>query len=453
MAKILLVDDEARMRETLAIILDGQGYEVEQASDGSSALEALERDIYDLLITDLRMDPISGIDLLRTIQGRGLSLSVIMITAFGTIESAVEAMKLGACDYLTKPFQRDEILIKVRSALEKQRLARRVEMLEKEFHGQYRVENIIGQSQQMSEILQTIQVVAPSDSTILITGETGTGKELVAKAIHNLSRRKSGPFVAVNCAALPEHLLESELFGHAKGSFTGASSTRKGLMEEADGGTFFLDEISSMPIGLQAKLLRALQERAVRRVGENRTIGLNVRIVAATNDDLMEKIRDHSFRQDLYYRLSVVPIKLPPLRVRIDDILPLAEHFLTQFAKRDRKKINSFDPMAVMALRDYSFPGNVRELENIIERAVTLCSSDMITTKELPAELSGISPAIAPIAENESGTVKALEYQEKLMVEVAVKRNVGNLDRAAAELGIGRTTLWRKMKRYGIDKN
>src|SRR5207249_3260522 len=210
---------------------------------------------------------------------------------------------------------------------------------------------IIGQSQQMRDVLQTIQLVAPSDSTVLITGETGTGKELVAKAIHNLSRRKSGSFVAVNCAALPEHLLESELFGHAKGSFTGASSLRKGLMEEADGGTFFLDEVSSMPLGLQAKMLRALQEKAIRRVGENRTIGLNVRIVAATNDDLLEKVREHSFRQDLYYRLSVVPIQLPALRIRTEDIIPLAEHFLAQFAKRDRKKINGFDSAAILALR------------------------------------------------------------------------------------------------------
>jgi DNA-binding NtrC family response regulator len=224
-------------------------------------------------------------------------------------------------------------------------------------------------------------------------------------------------------------------------------------MEEADGGTFFLDEVSSMPLGLQAKLLRALQEKAVRRVGENRTIGLNVRIVAATNDDLMEKIKDHSFRQDLYYRLSVVSIKLPPLRVRTDDIIPLAEHFLAQFAKRDRKKINGFDPAACLALRDYSYPGNVRELENIIERAVTLCSSDLITTKELPAELSG-APIVAKVSlAAESNSIKALEQQERMLVEIAVKRNVGNLDRAAAELGIGRTTLWRKMKRYGIDKN
>jgi two-component system response regulator HydG len=451
MAKILLVDDEARMRETLAIILDGQGYEVEQTGDGHLALELLERDIFDLLITDLRMDPISGIDLLRAVQERGLNMSVIMITAFGTIESAVEAMKLGACDYLTKPFQRDEILIKVRSALEKQRLARRVELLEKEFQNQYCVENIIGQSKQMREVLQTIQLVAHSDSTVLVTGETGTGKELVAKAIHNLSRRKSGPFIAVNCAALPEHLLESEFFGHAKGSFTGASATRKGLMEEADDGTFFMDEVGSMPLGLQAKLLRALQEKAIRRVGENRTIRLNVRLVAATNDDLVEKVKDHSFRQDLFYRLSVVPIKLPPLRARPDDIMPLADHFLAEFAARDHKNIKDFDIAAARALQSYSFPGNVRELENIIERAVTLCGSKSISLKELPAELGG-APA-APIFAAESDGVKELEMQERRLVENAVKRNAGNLDRAANELGIGRTTLWRKMKRYGIEKN
>lgn len=451
MAKILIVDDEARVREALGIVLKGQGHEVEEAENGGVALEALEKDYIDLLITDLRMEPVSGIDLLRAIQERGFNVSVIMLTAFGTIESAVEAMKLGACDYLTKPFQRDEILIKVRNALEKQRLASRVEKLEKELIGQYTLENIIGYSPQMREVLQTIQVVAPSDSTVLITGETGTGKELVAKAIHNLSRRKSGSFVAVNCAALPENLLESELFGHAKGSFTGASATRKGLMEEADGGTFFLDEISSMPLGLQAKLLRALQEKAVRRVGENRTIGLNVRIVAATNEDLREKAKDHSFRQDLYYRLSVVPIELPPLRVRIDDIMPLAEHFLIQFAKRDRKKIRGFDSPAALALRGYGYPGNVRELENIIERAVTLCSSDIITTKELPIELSGV-PTAKPVIVS-SDNVKALEQQERVLVEIAVRQHAGNLDRAAEELGIGRTTLWRKMKRYGIEKN
>lgn len=463
MAKILIVDDEARMRETLAIILDGQGYEVEQAGDGHLALDLLERDIFDLLITDLRMDPISGIDLLRAIQERGLKMSVIMITAFGTIESAVEAMKLGANDYLTKPFQRDEILIKVRSVLEKQRLARRVELLEKEFHGQYSVEKIIGQSPQMREVLQTIQIIAPSNSTVLVTGETGTGKEMVAKAIHNLSLRR-GPFVAVNCAALPEHLLESELFGHVKGSFTGASAARKGLMEEADEGTFFLDEVGTLPLGLQAKLLRALQEKEIRRVGENKTLRINVRIIAATNDDLMEKVKDHSFRQDLYYRLSVVPLRLPPLRERTDDIMPLAAYFLNQFATRDHKSIRGFDERAVSALHSYDFPGNVRELENIIERAVTLCRSDIITVRELPAEMCATQAKAAPAAAENSretleivkepgGNVKELEQQERKLVENAVKRNAGNLDRAAIELGIGRTTLWRKMKRYGIEKN
>jgi two-component system, NtrC family, response regulator HydG len=398
---------------------------------------------------------------LRAIQQRGLNMHVIMITAFGTIESAVEAMKLGACDYLTKPFQRDEILIKVHSALEKQKLVRRVELLEKEFHSHYNVENIIGQSRQMREVLRSIELVASSDSTVLVTGETGTGKELVAKAIHNLSRRKSGPFVAVNCAALPEPLLESELFGHAKGSFTGAAGARKGLMEEADGGTFFFDEVSSMPVGLQAKLLRALQEKAIRRVGENRTIRLNVRIVAATNDDLMEMVKDHSFRQDLYYRLSVVPIKLPPLRERLEDILPIAEHFLAQYANRDHKTIRGFDKAAIEALHNYSYPGNVRELENIIERAVTLSRSEFITPKELPVELDS-NAIISPSAtggdksdkEDKSASMKEreLEQQERRLVEIAVKRNAGNLDRAALELGIGRTTLWRKMKRYGIER-
>lgn len=445
MARILIVDDENRMRETLAIILDGQGYEVEQVADGVTALEVLEREIYDLLITDLRMDPISGIDLLREVQRRDIQIAVIMITAFGTIESAVEAMKLGACDYLTKPFQRDEILLKVRSALEKQRLARRIELYEKEFGDHYAVENIIGCSEQMREVIQTIQIVANSDTTVLITGETGTGKELVAKAIHNLSRRKKEPFVAINCAALPEQLLESELFGHARGAFTGASSTRKGLMEEADGGTFFLDEVSSMPLGLQAKLLRALQEKAIRRVGENKTINLDVRIVSATNEDLLEKVKEHTFRQDLYYRLSVVPIQLPPLRVRSGDILKLAEHFLREFSRREHKQIKGFDTSAVVALNNYSYPGNVRELENIIERAVTLCRGNIITARELPAELKVET-------RSEPSNLKALEQQEKVLVEIAVKRNIGNLDKAAEELGIGRTTLWRKMKRYGIDK-
>ncbi|MCS6884751.1 MAG: sigma-54 dependent transcriptional regulator [Acidobacteriota bacterium] len=441
MARILIVDDESRMREILAIILDGQGYEVEQATDAISALELLEQQPFDLMITDLRMAPLSGIDLLNEIQRRQIKIAVIMITAFGTIESAVEAMKLGACDYLTKPFQRNEILLKVRSAIEKQRLTRRLELYEREFNNLYTVENIIGQSSQMQEVIRTIMLVANSDSSVLITGETGTGKELVARAIHNLSARKKEPFVAINCAALPEQLLESELFGHVKGAFTGATSSRKGLMEEADGGTFFLDEIGSMPLGLQAKLLRALQEKAIRRLGENKTFVLNVRIVSASNEDLLEKIKQHTFRQDLYYRLSVVPIKLPPLRERSGDIPILAEHFLKKFAKRENKQIKGFDKGAMSALEKYSYPGNVRELENIIERAVTLCQSNIITTKELPVELSG-----------ETLSAKTLELQEKMLVEQAIKRNIGNLDRAAAELGIGRTTLWRKMKRYNIQK-
>ena len=334
MAKSLIVDDQRNMRTTLAMMLRGAGYEVDEAENGEQGAERGSTGAYDVVLTDLRLGQKDGIDVLRATKEAHPLTEVIMMTAYGTIESAVEAMSLGAFDYIQKPFSEQELLVKVVKALDNRRLAGEVTFLANEFKDRYRFENIIGRSRGVREVLGRIVRIAPTDAIVLITGESGTGKELVAKAIHANSKRAERPFVPVNCAAITETLLESELFGHAKGSFTGAVSARKGLFEEADGGTFFFDEIAETPITFQAKLLRAIQENEVRRVGENKPIQVNVRIIAATNQDLLTAVAERRFRQDLYYRLNVARFQLPPLRERRDDIPELISHFLEKYSKK-----------------------------------------------------------------------------------------------------------------------
>jgi two-component system response regulator HydG len=446
MAKILIVDDQRNMRTTLAMMLRGVGYEVDEAPDGEHGADRGATGAFDLVLTDLRMGQKDGIDVLRAIKDRQPLTEVIVMTAYGTIESAVDAMRLGAFDYIQKPFTEQELLVKVTKALENRRLAGEVAFLASEFRDRYKFENIVGKSSSVREVLGRIVRVAPTDATVLITGESGTGKELVAKAIHANSKRSDRPFVSINCAAITETLLESELFGHAKGSFTGAVNARKGLFEEAAGGTFFFDEISETPPTVQAKLLRAIQEHEIRRVGENKAIHVDVRIIAATNQDLMTAIGEKRFRQDLYYRLNVARFVLPPLRERREDIPELAEFFLEKYTKKMGVRARLHEN-AMEALVRYDFPGNIRELEHMIEQATALANGGIITADDLIAPQSTSKPSGSSGKRSLADVVDAAERQA---IESALREADGSREQAAEQLGISPTTLWRKMTRLGI---
>ena len=445
MPKILVVDDQRNMRTTLAMMLRGAGYEVDEASDGSQGADMGGRGAYDVVLTDLRMGGFDGIGVLRAVKESHAMTEVIVMTAYGTIESAVEAMRLGAFDYIQKPFTEQELLVKVERANHNRRLANEVQLLASEFKERYKFENIAGRSQAVREVLGRIVKVAPTDATVLITGESGTGKELVAKAIHANSRRADRPFVPVNCAAISETLLESELFGHARGSFTGAVSARKGLFEEADGGTFFFDEIAETPLTFQAKLLRAIQENEIRRVGENKPIHIDVRIIAATNQELLTAVAEKRFRQDLYYRLNVARFVLPPLRDRREDIAVLLEFFLEKYNRKMNTRAR-FSDGVVEAVTAYDFPGNIRELENMVEQAVALSGGGPITADDvLPAQLQPKRPS-------SSGRTLAdvVDAAERQAIEAALRDCDGSREKAAEVLGISATTLWRKMTRLAI---
>ncbi|MBI5534740.1 MAG: sigma-54-dependent Fis family transcriptional regulator [Deltaproteobacteria bacterium] len=444
MAKILVVDDQRNMRTTLAMMLRGSSYEVDEASDGAEGAEMGARGAYDVVLTDLRMGSVDGIEVLRSIKQKMPMTEVVVMTAYGTIESAVEAMRLGAFDYIQKPFTEQELLVKVARAVDNRRLTGQVQLLATEFKERYRFENIIGRSQAIRDVLGRIVRIAPSDATVLITGESGTGKELVAKAVHANSKRYNKPFVPVNCAAISETLLESELFGHARGSFTGAIAARKGLMEEADGGTFFFDEISETPLSFQAKLLRAIQENEIRRVGENKPIKVDVRIIAATNQDLLTAIAERRFRQDLYYRLNVARFELPPLRERREDIPLLGDFFLEKFNRKNSSKARFGDGVidAMMAL---DYPGNIRELENLVEQAVALSGGGIITVDDI------VPRTTRPPSVGTGRTLtEVVDAAEKLAIESALRECDGSREKAADLLAISPTTLWRKMTRLGI---
>ncbi len=443
--KILVVDDQRNMRTTLALMLRDAGFEVDEASDGQRGSDLGAAEAYDLVITDLRIGKVSGIDVLRAVK-KGHALSeVIVMTAYGTIESAVEAMRLGAHDYIQKPFTEQELLMKVDRALARRRLAGQVQLLTTEFKERYKFENIIGRSQAIRAVLGRIVRVAPTDATVLITGESGTGKELVAKAVHANSKRGDKVFVPVNCAAISETLLESELFGHARGSFTGAVTARKGLFEEADGGTFFLDEIAETTMQFQAKLLRLLEEKEVRRVGENVSVKVDVRIVAATNQDLKAAVTAKRFREDLYYRLNVARFVLPPLRERLEDIPALLEFFLEKYNRKHGKNAVLNDDV-IEVLLNQRYPGNVREFENLIEQAVALAVGDRITTEDvLPPDAAMSIEAAGP-----STLATAVANAEEIAISQALRGAGGNREKAAEALAISATTLWRKMTRLGI---
>ncbi|TAJ27600.1 MAG: sigma-54-dependent Fis family transcriptional regulator [Nitrospirae bacterium] len=383
MEKILIVDDERSMRDVLSIMLKRAGYEVAVAADGDEAIEQISKEPFDLVITDLKMPKVGGLEVLKAAKKASSETVVLVITAFASTESAVEAMKCGAYDYLTKPFQVDEVQLIIRNALEKRRLSTENMLLKREMASQASFAQIVGQSEAMQKVFEMVRKVADSKSNVLICGESGTGKELIARAIHYNSSRSRMPFVAVNCSALPEPLLESELFGHMKGSFTGAVAHKAGIFEVADGGTILLDEIGETSPATQVKLLRVIQEREFRRVGGTRDVKVDVRIIAATNKDLEKAVAEGTFREDLYYRLDVIPIQLPPLRLRSGDIPLLAQHFLERFARGSGKTALALTPEAMQLLVAHEWRGNVRELENLIERAVAFASSPQITEEDI----------------------------------------------------------------------
>ena len=442
--KILVVDDDADMRGLLFDVLESDGYRVGTAESGEKALQALAEEQYDLVLTDLRMKGMLGTALLSEIKHRYPDTGVILMTAFGTVESAIEAMKGGAMDYLIKPVKTDDVLRTAGRAAREVQLRREVTHLRREVYKEYSFHQILGKSRPMQEVFELIRRVADSPSNLLITGESGTGKELVAKAIHYNSDRRDRPFVAVNSAAIPEQLLESELFGHMRGAFTDAKADRPGLFEEAQKGTLFLDEISELPLMLQAKLLRAIQEREIRRVGSTKSIPVDVRIIAATNLNLADEVKAKHFREDLYYRLNVIEIRLPPLRDRRDDIPLLVENFLHKCAKANRKPLQGISESSLALLIDYSWPGNVRELENIIERAVTLARGEKIMPEDLPATVQG-SRGDRRVLDDAAERTLPLQKVEWEYIKKILEKTGGNKYQAAQALGIDRKTLYRKL--------
>ncbi len=444
--RILIVDDEEQMRELLAKVLEKNGYQVTAAADGSQALALLEKEPMDLVVTDVRMPGLDGMEALRAIKELNPEIVIILMTAFGSIDQAVQAVKEGAYDYINKPFKIDEMLLTIKKALDERRLRNEVTILRNELHTRYHFENLIGKSRAMQEVFSLIEQVASSRSTVMVYGKSGTGKELVARAIHYNSLRASKAFVAVNCAAIPSELLESELFGHEKGAFTGAIATKVGKFELATGGSLFLDEVGSMRLDLQAKILRALQEREIERVGGTRTIKIDVRVIAATNRDLKKAVEEGTFREDLYYRLNVVPITLPDLKDRQEDIPLLANHFIQKFAQESNPNIREISREAMGILLSYPWPGNVRELENVIERAVTLGRGPAILPSDLPQHLTGDAGPVERALAQEAN----LEDLEKDYIKAVLRRTKGHQIRAAAILGIDRRTLYRKIRRYGI---
>ncbi len=452
MASILIVDDEAFLRDQLGRILEEEGYAVQGVGTGAEAQAAFEAEPPDLVLLDLNLPDRHGIEVLRDLKARDPDLLVIVITGYGSVESAVESLKLGAYDYVKKPFKADAIKLIVRLALETQTLRRRVRVLRERELGPGGP--VIAESPAMREVLrQAEDVAAHPDTTVLITGESGTGKEVVARLIHNLSPRAQAPFLEVNCAAIPGSLLESELFGHEPGAFTDARRPKEGLLEAADGGTVFLDEVGDMDPGLQAKLLRFLETRRFRRVGGVREARVDVRVIAATNRDLREAIRERGFREDLYYRLNVFPIHVPPLRERPEDVLPLAQHFLEEFARRFHRPVSAISPEAQARLRAYPWPGNVREVRNLMERLAITCRGRQLGPEDLPPEIRG-DAAAGPgrwVLPAEGCDLEALERDlARCLIGQALERTGGNVSQAARLLGLPRGTLRHRMESLGI---
>lgn len=452
--KILIVDDDPGSRGVVSGYLEMAGYEVFEAGSGKEALNALDSTYYDMLITDLKMPGMDGVSLLKAVNERQVETIGIIMTGFASIETAVQAMKAGSFDYITKPVNRDELLLTVKKGLEFKRLRKENLSLRKELKRKYSFEGIVGCSDEMQRVYSLIERVADSDSTVLVLGESGTGKELVARTIHYNSPRSDKPLIPINCGAIPESLLESELFGHEKGAFTGAYSARIGRFEMANGGTIFLDEIGDMSPALQVKILRVLQERQFERVGGTKTVKVDVRVITATNQDLEKAVAEKKFREDLYYRINVIPITMPPLRERIGDIQLLVNHFLEIFSKKKGKKIEGITDEAMSFLINYQWPGNVRELENLMERLVILKREGVINVSDLPEKFvpSGDKAVLNSIKIPEQGiNLEALvnDFENKLILQ-ALEKSGGVKSRAAQLLQINRTTLVEKMKKKGI---
>jgi len=452
---ILVIDDEQGMRKYLQRLLTQEGYQVILSPQGEKALEELKKERVDLALVDLKMPKVDGIEFLERAKAILPELPIIIMTAYATLETAIEAMKKGAADYINKPFDMDEILLVINRALERKRLEEENILLHKELERKYTFQDIVSRNPQMHKIFDLVKKISPTNSTILIRGETGTGKELLARAIHNLSERRDKPFVPVDCASLTESLLESELFGHVKGAFTGAVSDKKGLLEVANGGTVFLDEIGHISLNIQAKLLRVLQDGTIKRVGDTTFRKVEVRIISATNEDLEGLVKEKKFREDLYYRLNVVPIVLPPLRERKEDIPLLVEYFINKYNSLEKKNLKGMSSDALKLLMNYSWPGNIRELENLIHRAVVVEKSEYIQVEDLPGELREVKTA-----EERDLSVRSLDFRkarrlaveafEKRFLTEALKRNKGNISKTAKEINLDRRNLQRKLKFYNI---
>jgi two-component system response regulator HydG len=448
--KILIVDDDAAHLGMLRTVLKSQGHPVETATDGEEAIRMTREAPCDLILMDVRMANIGGIEALKSIKEFNPAIPVIIMTAYSSVDTAVEAMKLGAYDYLTKPLNFEELKIIIERAMDHLRLRAENTTLKEKVAATSSFAGIIGTSSAMHKVVEMARIVAPTEATVLITGESGTGKELFARAVHANSERKNGQLVTVNCAALTETLLESELFGHEKGSFTGADRQRDGRFKQADKGTIFLDEVGEIPITMQAKILRAIQEREVQRLGSDKVIHVDVRIVAATNRDLKEDVGQGKFREDLFYRLNVMNLHIPPLRERAEDIPLLAQHFLAKYVKKNRKDLKGFTPIAMDVLVKSPWPGNVRELENVIERAVILCMSSYVSIEDLPPSLTaGFEKSRTAPGENHLAG-RSLEDIESQAICETLEQTRGNKTEAAKVLNITRTTLNNKIRKYNI---
>jgi len=447
---ILVVEDDAAFANLVARDLGQRGFEAFSAAGAAEALACLSRREVAVVVTDLQMHGVGGLELCEQIRDGHGDVPVIVMTAFGSLEKAIAAMRAGAYDFLSKPFELDELAMRVERAVEHGNLRRELVRLREHAGAPTPFPELVGQSPSMLELFALLDRIAPSETSVLVTGETGTGKEVVARAIHRRSRRQSAPFVGVSCAAMPEHLLESELFGHVKGAFTDARAARRGLFLQAQGGTLFLDEIGELPLGLQAKLLRALQERTLRPVGGDQEVPFDVRLVSATNRDLESAIASGRFRDDLYYRLNVVQVSLPPLRSRASDVLLLAQHFLGRFAQSAEKAVTGIAPECAERLLDYSWPGNVRELANAIERAVALTQYQKITVADLPEKVRTFKRSHVIVAAEDPAELVSMEEVERRYVLRVLEAVGGNKTQAARVLGFDRKTLYAKLKSYGV---
>ena len=451
MRRVLVVDDEENLRLVLRTLLRRHGYEVETAESGEEALGMVDSFGPDVVLTDVRMPKMGGLDLLTTLKAKGNEATVIVMSAYGNMDLALEAMKAGAYDYVQKPFKPDEVVLALRKAEERELLRRENRQLRDEIRKEHRFEDILAKSQKMQDIFRTITKIAEYKTTVLVAGESGVGKELVARAIHHRSNRRGGPFVAVNCGAIPENLLESELFGHKKGAFTDAVQDRRGLFEEADGGSLFLDEIGELPLALQVKLLRVLEDEKIRRVGDTRDLKVDTRIITATHRDLTAETKAGRFREDLFYRLNVLPILVPPLRDRREDIPLLIDHFVARNNGRLGTSIRGLDTESRRLLFEYPWPGNVRELENTIERAMVLAEGDQIVAQDLPDRLrEARDPVQMQLASGELSVKKTMRIIEEILIRRALQKTKGNRTRAAEVLEISHRALLYKIKDYQI---